>query len=211
MREWCLPTTTYPHSGLLHVIRYHQTEYFVREFVQGGVTVKFDQDHASCDGGAVLLKACDEKLELGTTLACCLSDDRQHFRCSVVPPIRTATHSSAAPSPSRRTARGETWLGYAFVSADFYPLPTTTSPSAPNFDMCQQTNGLVRSILLIRTPGARNVSPAPRGLRPGEDGRERMPEGLQRAANGQTAGYSAGISFGFTGVYGHIFQMIRLD
>ena len=44
------------------------------------VTVKFDQDHASCDSGAVLLKACDEKLELGTTLACCLSDDRQQSK-----------------------------------------------------------------------------------------------------------------------------------
>ena len=26
VREWCLPTTTYSHSGLLHAIRYHQTE-----------------------------------------------------------------------------------------------------------------------------------------------------------------------------------------
>ena len=33
MREWCLPTTTYSHSGLLHVRRYHQTGCFVQEFV----------------------------------------------------------------------------------------------------------------------------------------------------------------------------------
>jgi len=46
------------------------------------VTVKFDQDHASSDGGAVLLKACDEKLELSTTLASCLSDDRQQSKVS---------------------------------------------------------------------------------------------------------------------------------
>ena len=133
-----------------------------------------------------------------------------HSRCSVVPPIRTAAHSSAAPSPSRRTARGETWLGCAFVSRDFHPLPTTSSPGAPNSDMCHQTNGLVRSILLIRTPGARNVSPAPRWLRPGDGGRQRITEGLQRSANGQTAGYSAGIPFGFTGNYGHLFQTILL-
>ncbi len=44
------------------------------------VVAKFDQDHASSDGGAVLLKACDEKLELSTTLASCLSDDRQQSK-----------------------------------------------------------------------------------------------------------------------------------
>ena len=44
------------------------------------VTVKFDQGHASSDGGAVLLKACDEKLGLSTTLASCLSDDRQQSK-----------------------------------------------------------------------------------------------------------------------------------
>ena len=44
------------------------------------VTVKFDQDHASSDGGAVLLKACDQKLKLSSTLASCLSDDRQQSK-----------------------------------------------------------------------------------------------------------------------------------
>ena len=41
-----------------------------------GVTVQFDQDHASSDGGAILLEACDERLRLSETLAGCLSDDR---------------------------------------------------------------------------------------------------------------------------------------
>ena len=41
------------------------------------VVARFDQDHASSDGGAVLLKACDEKLRLSATLAACLSDGRQ--------------------------------------------------------------------------------------------------------------------------------------
>ena len=44
------------------------------------VVAKFDQDHASSDGGAVLLKACDENLQLSTTLASCLSDDRQQSK-----------------------------------------------------------------------------------------------------------------------------------
>ena len=41
-----------------------------------GVTVQFDQHHASSDGGAILLKACDERLRLSETLAGCLSDER---------------------------------------------------------------------------------------------------------------------------------------
>ena len=44
------------------------------------VVAKFDQDHASSDGGAVLLKACDEKLALSAALAACLSDGRQQSK-----------------------------------------------------------------------------------------------------------------------------------
>jgi hypothetical protein len=41
------------------------------------VVVKFDQPHASSDGGAILLKACDERLGLTERLAACISDGRQ--------------------------------------------------------------------------------------------------------------------------------------
>ena len=44
------------------------------------VIAKFDRDHANSDGGALLLKACDENLKLRSTLASCLSDDRQQSR-----------------------------------------------------------------------------------------------------------------------------------
>ena len=44
------------------------------------VIAKFDQDHASSDGGAILLKACDERLQLSETLAACLSDDREQSK-----------------------------------------------------------------------------------------------------------------------------------
>ena len=40
------------------------------------VVAKFDQDHAS----AILLKACDERLQLSETLAACLSDDREQSK-----------------------------------------------------------------------------------------------------------------------------------
>ena len=41
------------------------------------VAVKFDQQHGSCDGGAILLKACDERLGLSERLAECIIDARQ--------------------------------------------------------------------------------------------------------------------------------------
>ena len=44
------------------------------------VIAKFDQEHASSDGGAVLLKVYDERLRLSATLAACLSDDRQQSK-----------------------------------------------------------------------------------------------------------------------------------
>lgn len=42
------------------------------------VVVQFDQDHASSDGGSVLLKACDQQLGLSKAIASCMDDTRQH-------------------------------------------------------------------------------------------------------------------------------------
>ena len=41
------------------------------------VVVKFDQSNGSFDGGAILLKACDERLGLTERLAGCIEDERQ--------------------------------------------------------------------------------------------------------------------------------------
>jgi hypothetical protein len=41
------------------------------------LTARFDQAHASSDGGAVLLKACDVRLGLSAAMAACLVDSRQ--------------------------------------------------------------------------------------------------------------------------------------
>ncbi len=46
------------------------------------VVTQFDQEHASSDGGAVLLKACDERLKLSESLVACLSDKRQQQKVS---------------------------------------------------------------------------------------------------------------------------------
>ena len=44
------------------------------------VAVQFDQDHASSDGGAILLKTVDDRLNLSKTLAACLSGTRQQSK-----------------------------------------------------------------------------------------------------------------------------------
>jgi hypothetical protein len=41
------------------------------------VVVKLDHEHSSSDGGALLLKAVDERLELSQRLAACVDDPRQ--------------------------------------------------------------------------------------------------------------------------------------
>ena len=43
---------------------------------------KFDQPHGSSDGGAVLLKAADARLQLSQRLAACLDDERQAGKVS---------------------------------------------------------------------------------------------------------------------------------
>ena len=77
----------------LHVIRFHQTECSIRESVNKAVSAKFDQDHASSDGGVILPKGCDERLQLSRTLVGCLSDERQQSK---------VTHSLTELSQQRR-------------------------------------------------------------------------------------------------------------
>ena len=41
------------------------------------LVAQFDQPHGSSDGGALLLKACDERLGLTERLSGCLAEDRE--------------------------------------------------------------------------------------------------------------------------------------
>jgi hypothetical protein len=47
------------------------------ELFERPVVVKFDQSNGSSDGGAILLKACDERLGLTERLSGCIEDERQ--------------------------------------------------------------------------------------------------------------------------------------
>ena len=51
-----------------------------KELTKKAVVARFDQEQASSDGGAVLLKACDERLGLSAAIAACLRDDRQQTK-----------------------------------------------------------------------------------------------------------------------------------
>ncbi len=44
------------------------------------LVARFDQEQASSDGGAILLKACDERLGLSAAMAACLRDNRQQSK-----------------------------------------------------------------------------------------------------------------------------------
>ena len=47
------------------------------ELIDKPIHFKFDEPHSSSDGGALLLKAADQKLQLTSALTACLVDDRQ--------------------------------------------------------------------------------------------------------------------------------------
>ena len=47
------------------------------EIFEKPVHCQFDEPHSSSDGGALLLKAADQKLQLSSALAACLVDSRQ--------------------------------------------------------------------------------------------------------------------------------------
>ena len=66
-----------PLERLLRERRYHSTECVLfPDLFRRPVVVKFDQPHASSDGGAILLKACNERLGLTARLAKCIVDGR---------------------------------------------------------------------------------------------------------------------------------------
>src|SRR6266542_3932907 len=48
-----------------------------REIFEQPIHFKFDEPHSSSDGGALLLKAADQKLQLTSALSACLVDGRQ--------------------------------------------------------------------------------------------------------------------------------------
>ena len=60
------------------------------------------------------------------------------------------------PHGSQRTARGETWFGYSFVPGDLHPLPSASSPGAPDPRRCLHW----RHKAAVRSP--RRVGPIPR-------------------------------------------------
>ena len=68
------------------------------------VVAKFDQRHGSSDGGAILRKACDERLGLTQRLANCVVDPRQPGKIEhTIGDLVCALHILWAPRPRSST------------------------------------------------------------------------------------------------------------
>jgi hypothetical protein len=67
----------------------------------------FDQAHASSDGGAILLKAADRRLDLTRRLAACLSDPRDPARVTHALTDMVAQRVFGIASPQAQPARPE--------------------------------------------------------------------------------------------------------
>ena len=83
---------------------YTKQEVLFENVSKRAAVAKFDQDHASSEGGAVWLKRCDDNSKLSTTPASCLPDGRQQSK---------VTHSPAALFQQRLFAIA---CGYADVN-----------------------------------------------------------------------------------------------
>ena len=59
----------------------------------------------------------------------------------VQPAVHVQHLAHMPPRGNRRTARGETWFGYSFVPGDLHPLPSASSPGAP--EICASLVGLI--------------------------------------------------------------------
>ncbi len=97
------------------------------------VVAKFDQPHSSCDGGAILLKACDERLHLTERLASCIVDARQAGKVehSIRNMVRQRLYGIACGYPDGNDAArlGEDPIQKLLVGRD--PLTGATLASQP--------------------------------------------------------------------------------
>jgi len=77
------------------------------ELFKKPVVIKFDQEHASSDGGAILLKACDERLSLSERLASSIVDRRQQGKVehSIQDLVRQRLYAIACGYPDCNDAR----------------------------------------------------------------------------------------------------------
>lgn len=103
------------------------------DLIRRPVVVKFDQRHGSSDGGAILLKACDERLELTERLASCVVDTRQAGKVehSIRDLVRQRLYGIACGYPDGNDAArlGEDPIQKLLVGRD--PLTGATLASQP--------------------------------------------------------------------------------
>jgi hypothetical protein len=122
------------------------------------VVVGFDQDHASSDGGAILLKACDERLGLSAALVSCLHDRRQpnKVRHTLLEQFRQRLFGIACGYEDANDASrlGEDPIFKLLVDRD--PLSGATLASQPTLSRFERSVG-ARELLRLSEALAKRV------------------------------------------------------
>jgi Transposase DDE domain group 1 len=111
------------------------------DLIRRPVVVKFDQRDGSSDGGAILLKACDERLHLTERLASCIVDSRQAGKVqhSIRDMVRQRLYGIACGYPDGNDAArlGEDPIQKLLVGRD--PLTGATLASQPTLSRFENT------------------------------------------------------------------------
>jgi hypothetical protein len=113
------------------------------------VVAKFDQRHGSSDGGAILLKACDERLGLTERLSNCIADARQAGKVehSIRDLVRQRLYGIACGYPDGNDAArlGEDPIQKLLVGRDPLSGPTLASqPTLSRFENAPRRADLYR-------------------------------------------------------------------
>ena len=113
------------------------------------VVVKFDQRHGSSDGGAILLKACDDRLGLTQRLASCIVDARQAGKVehSILDLVRQRLYGIACGYPDGNDAArlAEDPIQKLLVGRDPLSGPTLASqPTLSRFENAPRRADLYR-------------------------------------------------------------------
>ncbi len=113
------------------------------------VVAKFDQRHGSSDGGAILLKACDDRLGLTQRLASCIVDERQAGKVehSILDLIRQRLYGIACGYPDGNDAArlAEDPIHKLLVGRDPLGGPTLASqPTLSRFENAPRRADLYR-------------------------------------------------------------------
>src|SRR5260370_35683416 len=125
------------------------------ELFQKPVHCEFDEPHSSADGGALLLKAADEKLQLTSALADCLVDDRQAAKVkhSLTDLLRQRIYGGASGYEDANDAARLSGDPIFKLLLDRCPVTGAELSSQPTLSRFENSAGAKQHYRLARAPG----------------------------------------------------------